>query len=1107
MMHRTDLKVDALLEGTFESLGEAVLVVDPETRIVLFCNPAAEQIFGYSQEEMIGQNVERFHVDHDAYQKFGKKMFAALRRSHIFKTEFLLKRKNGEIFPVENTITAVKDHFGNEVALVNVTRDISVRKAAEKTIQEQMKHLDLIDRISHLSLQPDLDLMLEGVLEEMLSIFDCERAWFIFPCDPDASNCKVQMERTHPDWPGAFEQKVDIPITPLISELFKMALHQNAVVCCDEHSEAVPTENRKEFSIKSQMFIPLNLKTGKPWLLGIHHCKLPKVYSKEDKRILSDIGLRVADGLGTLLALRDLRASEKNLEEAHRIARLGTFQVDLRHQTIHFSKEMCQMLGLSPEIQMPVVFEDFLEVVHPEDRMLVEQSCFNAVEKKAPSSIVHRLLLKDGTLKYVNKKCEAYFDADQTPEKIIGTLQDVTERFITEEALEMYRFAMEEAPEGVFFMTRDAKISYVNIQACNSLGYTLNELIHCSLWDIDPFFPKERWEKIWLNPSKVSSEHLSTETLYKRKDGSLFPVEVFSKHLFLGGRAFHVAFVRDISERKKAEEELRRLAAVVENTGEAVLVSNVQNKIMTVNRAFSEITGYSQEEALGQNPRFLKSNKQDLLFYQNMWKSIDDKGRWQGEIWNRKKNGALFPAWQTITVVRDEEGGLVNYVSVFSDISSIKRSQEELNYLAHHDALTGLPNRLLFIDRLKHALMRAEREGNHPAVLFLDLDRFKNINDSLGHPIGDIVLQGTATRLSKLVRKEDTVARLGGDEFVVLIESVSDVQDVAQLAEKVIASFDIPFRVKAHYLHLSVSVGISLYPQDGEDTETLIKNADAAMYRAKEEGRNDYQFYTAALTTAVFERLTMETALRHALKNEELVLYYQPQYSMKTGKVIGAESLIRWQHPELGFILPDRFIPLAEESGLIEPIGKWVLRTACRQMRTWLDEGLVLRHMAVNISGVQVQRGAFVQTVREALQDVDLDPSHLELEIIETFIMQKTDWAISILDELKSLGVRMAIDDFGTGYSSLSYLKRLPVDKLKIDRSFIRDIAHDTDDEAIVRAVVALGQSLQLEVNAEGLETESQYDFLKKLGCDEVQGFLYSKAVSAENFVKLMRVK
>jgi len=1106
-VQKTDLKVDALLEGTFESLGEAVLVVDPETRIVLFCNPAAEHIFGYSKEEVIGQNVERFHVDHDAYTKFGKKMFAALRQSHIFKTEYQLKRKNGEIFPVENTITAVKDQLGNEVALVNVTRDISVRKAAEKTIQAQMKHLDLIDRISHLSLQPDLDLMLEGVLEEMLSIFDCERAWFISPCDPDASHCAVQMERTHPDWPGAFKQKVDIPITSSISKLLKMALHQNTVVCCDESSEVVPTEGLKDFAIQSQMFIALRLKAGKPWLLGIHHCKTAKVYNKEDKRTLSDIALRVTDGLGTLLALRDLRVSEKNLAEAHRIAKLGTFQVDLMHQTMHFSKEMCQMLGLSDQMEMPVVFKAFLNVVHPEDRALVEQSCFDSVKNKTPSSIVHRLLLKDGTLKYVNKKCEAYFDIEQTPKKIIGTLQDVTERFITEEALEMYRFAMEEAPEGVFFMTQDAKISYVNIQACASLGYTRDELIDCSFWDIDPFFPKERWEKIWSDLPQIVSESLNVETLYRRKDGSFFPVEVFSKHLFLGGRAFHVAFVRDISKRKKAEEELRLLAAVVENTGEAVMVSDARNNIMTINRAFSEITGYSQEEALGQNPRLLKSNRQDLLFYQAMWKSIQDKGRWQGEIWNRRKNGAIFPVWQTITVIQGEAGEVINYVSVFSDISSIKRSQEELNYLAHHDALTGLPNRLLFVDRLKHALMRAEREGNHPAVLFLDLDRFKNINDSLGHPIGDIVLQETATRLNKLVRKEDTVARLGGDEFVVLIESVSEAQSVALLAEKVIASFDMPFRVKAHQLHLSVSVGISLYPQDGEDTATLIRNADAAMYLAKEEGRNDYQFYTAALTTAVFERLTMETALRHALENEELVLYYQPQYSMKTGKVIGAESLIRWQHPELGFIFPDRFIPLAEESGLIESIGKWVLRTACRQMSEWLHEGLVLRHMAVNISGVQVQRGAFVQTVREALQDVDLDPRHLELEIIETFIMQKTDWAIGILDELKSLGVRMAIDDFGTGYSSLSYLKRLPVDKLKIDRSFIRDIAHDTDDEAIVRAVVALGQTLQLEVNAEGLETKSQYNFLKKLGCDEVQGFLYSKAVSPEDFVKLMRVE
>ena len=680
--------------------------------------------------------------------------------------------------------------------------------------------------------------------------------------------------------------------------------------------------------------------------------------------------------------------------------------------------------------------------------------------------------------------------------------RDITERKQAEAALQMYQFAMENAPEAVFFMRRDGSFSYVNAQACVSLNYSRDELLALRLWDIDPTFPRDVWDKMWAQDRQHGTEVANVEVLHRRKDGRFFPVEVWAKHLWLGDQEIHVAFVRDITERKQAEEELRQLAAVVKSTAEAVMITNAANRIIAVNRAFTEITGYSEQEALGQDPRMLKSEKYDRDFYQAMWAAIGSVGLWQGEVWDRRKNGELFPAWSTISVVRDMDNKVINYVSVFSDISSIKRSEEQLNFLAHHDPLTRLPNRLLFNDRLDQALRRAEREAHQVAVLFLDLDRFKNINDSLGHPVGDVLLQEAAQRLIQLVRREDTVARLGGDEFIILIEEIKEAQDVAHLAKKIIEAFARPFMVKERELHLTVSVGISLYPHDGTDGATLVRNADAAMYRAKEDGRNAYQFYTAALTTAALERLILENALRHALDKNELILHYQPQYQLHSGRLIGAEALLRWRHPEFGIISPTRFVPLAEESGLIESIGEWVLRIACAQMQRWLEDGIELQRIAVNLSSMQCQRGDIVATVRRVLAATGLHARHLELEITEGLVMQKTGWTLGVLDRLKELGVTISIDDFGTGYSSLSYLKRLPVDKLKIDKSFVSDIPYNPNDEAIARAIVAMGQSLKLAVIAEGVETQAQHDFLKSLGCDEVQGYLYGRPVVAAEFIR-----
>lgn len=466
--------------------------------------------------------------------------------------------------------------------------------------------------------------------------------------------------------------------------------------------------------------------------------------------------------------------------------------------------------------------------------------------------------------------------------------------------------------------------------------------------------------------------------------------------------------------------------------------------------------------------------------------------------WGRRKNGEVYPKWLTITAVRNDERVVSHYVSVFSDISDIKQSEEQLHHLAHHDPLTDLPNRLLLDARLKHALQHAHREGSHIAVLFLDLDHFKKINDTLGHRVGDLLLQVAAKRLLVSVREQDTVARLGGDEMAIVLENLDKAANAATIAQSILDNLSKPFELEGQKVMVSGSIGISIYPQDGQDVTALLKNADAAMYMSKSEGRNGYQFYSKELTEKALQSLALETQLHRALESDEFVLYYQPQVSLQSGRVVGMEALVRWQHPEMGLIPPERFIPLAEESGLIEPIGLWVLRTACAQGKVWQQESAAPLRVAVNISGRQFRRTGLVQEIRDILEETGLDPSYLEVELTESDTMGQAEQTVATLDALQKLGVTIAIDDFGTGYSSLSYLKRFPVDRLKIDRSFVRDIPNDKNDVELVKTIIALGRSLDLSVVAEGVETEEQRRFLISIGCDEMQGFLYSPPKPAE---------
>ena len=554
-------------------------------------------------------------------------------------------------------------------------------------------------------------------------------------------------------------------------------------------------------------------------------------------------------------------------------------------------------------------------------------------------------------------------------------------------------------------------------------------------------------------------------------------------------------------EHLRSEERMRLHAAALESTRDGVLVTDLDTTIVSVNRAFTEITGYSEDEVLGETPARLSSGRHEEAFYRDMWTRLLEQGHWQGEICNRRKDGEIYTQWMSISVVRDPTGRDSHYVGVFTDITHLKETEARLSRLAHYDPLTGLPNRLLIHSRLEHALEIAERTGSRVAVLFIDLDNFKTVNDGLGHAAGDELLAGVAGRLRTRLRREDTLGRLGGDEFVLLLERLDEPQQAAAVAQELLDTLAIPFSLAGgHEVYAQASVGIGLYPDDGERADALIRGADAAMYQAKRQGRNTYRFYTEELTAAAGSRLAMETRLRRALEQNEFELFYQPQVDLRDGRVIGAEALVRLCPPGLEAIGPDTFIPLMEETGLIATLGDWVQREVCLQGQAWLAKGLDPGVLAVNVSTEEIRRGGVEQRLGAILADSGFPPQRLELEITESGLMEKGERAAAFLEGLRRLGVHLSIDDFGTGYSSLAYLKRFPVSKLKIDRSFIHDIPGDPNSVQLAATIVAMARSLGLSVLAEGVETEAQRAFLLDQQCGAYQGYLFSAPLPAHEY-------
>jgi diguanylate cyclase (GGDEF)-like protein/PAS domain S-box-containing protein len=676
-----------------------------------------------------------------------------------------------------------------------------------------------------------------------------------------------------------------------------------------------------------------------------------------------------------------------------------------------------------------------------------------------------------------------------------------------QEHLERYRLLADDVLDLIMFISPNGQIIDANEAAVKRYGYTHEELVHKSIQDLR--LPEDRLKIADLLQKASGGIHF--ECVHVCKDGSVFPVEVSTKVTTYNGHQIIISIFRDITLRKNAEAavwlEKERAQVTLESIGDAVITTDIQANVEYLNPAAEFLTGWTNLEAKGQPLEniFHIINEDSGQTVESPIVHCLKEGRIVG-LTNHtvliNRTGSTIGIEESAAPIRDRAEAVIGGVLIFRDVSYKRNLMRELAHQAHHDALTGLPNRLNFNESLNQALARAKRKRGMLSVMFLDLDRFKLINDTMGHNLGDLLLKDIAERIRQTLREGDTIARQGGDEFLVLLPEIRDEQEVVSVTERILGVFSQPLMLDGNEVYMSTSIGISLYPTDGSNLETLVKQADTAMYYAKEQGRNNYQFFTSGLNIKANDRLSTENSLRKALARGEFILHYQPQVDIESGSIVGLEALIRWNSAEQGIVPPFSFIPIAEDTGLIVPIGEWVLRTACAQNKAWQEQGYPHLRMAVNVSARQFREPRFIKLVAEILQETGLDPQWLELEITESIAMENGDASVEMLSLFKDLGVRISIDDFGTGFSSLNYLRRMPIDTLKIDQSFIQDISTGENGEEVVTAIIQLAKNLRLKVIAEGVETNSQRSFLKNKRCDEMQGFLFSKAVTPEEVEK-----
>jgi diguanylate cyclase (GGDEF)-like protein/PAS domain S-box-containing protein len=982
-------------------------------------------------------------------------------------------------------------------------------------LAHRLRLMDVLDRITQISLaNENMGDVLRDVLDFVLEVFNADRAWFLYPCDPDVPFWGVPMERTRPEWPGLSVLGEKVAMNSDLSEIFSELLRVNGTIQYGPHTEhPIPHSIVEHFSVKSQLMIALRPKIGNSWVFGLHHCVSEVIHDEEDMHLFTAIAQRISDFLSGLILVEQLRESEERWKFALEGAGDGIWDWNPQTDEALFSKHWKEMVGYA-EHEFPDTGAAWVEHLHPDDKDRVLSAVQEYFAGKQPFYVVEfRMRCKDGSWKWILARGKLVNrDADGNPLRMIGTHTDITERKQAEIALnkesEKYLALLRNASDGIHILDTDGNIIEVSDSFCSMLGYRRDEMIgmNVSQWEAN-LSGTELTRQVRDQYAKQSRSQF--ETRHRRKDGTIFDVEVSGLPLELGGKPVLFNSSRDTTARKKAEAEMR-IAATAFESQEGMMVTDANNMILRVNQAFTGVTGYTHEEIIGKKANILNSGRHDANFFAAMWESLNNTDAWKGEIQNRRKNGEIYTEYLNITAVKDPRGTVINYVAMFTDLTAINAATDKIKQLAFYDQLTALPNRRLLMDRLQQSLASSARSGQKGALLFIDLDNFKDINDTLGHDIGDLLLQRTAQRLESSLRKSDTVARLGGDEFVVMLEGLSEhvLEAAAQtktVGEKILATLGQLYQLATHKYHSTSSIGATIFSDHGQSAEELLKQADIAMYQAKKAGRNTLRFFDPQMQVSITARVSLESELRKALENQQFQLHYQIQVD-SSHRPLGAEALIRWIHPLRGMVSPAQFIPLAEETGLILPIGLWVLETACAQLKAWEQDALTRDLvLAVNVSAKQFHQADFVAQVQAVVQHHAINPMLLKLELTEGMLLENIEDTIATMNALKEIGVQFSLDDFGTGYSSLQYLKRLPLDQLKIDQSFVRDIAIDSSDKAIVHTIIAMAQSLNLNVIAEGVETEEQRQFLLENGCSHYQGYLFSKPVPVEQFEALLK--
>ncbi len=954
---------------------------------VMMINRVAESLLGLNQQALTqhvmqsGWGGKLYRSDQTRLTEDHHPVYVALH-SHMPTSCVAYLYNSGRFQAILITSIPVLDPKTKmPIKIISTLLDVVALQKTDNVAQIQLHQLEAIERISRISLQAGtFKETLHSSLEALLDIFDCDRAALIYPCDPDAGELAIPMECTRPEWPGAFDLDINVSIDNGTAAVLQKCLDNVGPVRYDAlSSHSVPVKMKEKFAIKSQLLLALYPKVDKPWVLVIHHCDKPHVFTNEELWLFDEIGHRLAESLNSLITLRNMKESE-----------------------------------------------------------------------------------------------------------------------------ERFRTLVENAPEAIFVLdVKSNRIIDANENAALLFGESRDELIGSNYLMLSPSVQSDGQSSSELACRFVNDTVAGGtpvyEWVYQNSRGKHIICETRLVKLPAAGKELIRGSITDISGRKQAEAQQQKFSMALEQTADAIMITNADGVIEYTNKSFKAITGYSLADVAGKNPRILKPTgpvQNQSALYEKLWRTIQSGEVFNDILINKRKDGSIYYEEKTITPLKSTDGKITHFISTGRDISERVRTQEYLQFLAHHDVLTQLPNRTLFIDRLEQAIINANRNNSMIAVLFADLDRFKFINDTLGHDMGDLVLKTVSGRFISSLRSGDTVSRQGGDEFAILLENIKNTKQITHICEKLLESVSQSMLIHEQELFVSVSIGISVFPGDSLNPQVLIKHADIAMYRAKESGRNNFQYFSPEMSSRAAERLTMETSLRKALERGEFSLYYQPQISLHGNNLIGFEALLRWQHPKKGLISPLQFIPILEETGLIVPVGEWVLESACQQLKQWngFDHKL---HVSVNISNRQFNDRNLEGKFHSIIKCSGVNPACLELELTESLLMMNPVKTEQILNRFCDLGIGLSIDDFGTGYSSLSYLRKFPLDTLKIDRSFVRDITTDVNDAALISAIIAMAKSLQLTVIAEGVETHDQLEFLRGLDCEMAQGFLFHKPLSA----------